>query len=104
MSIPFPADPKLIPDLGALSSFTSVISNQIVIAPKEEDQVGKYKISFLLIDKKGKATRVDTQLKVKVHSKATNITDKLAPQLDYLTKAASKIKVRIHLKSVNPRG
>jgi hypothetical protein len=46
-SIPLPVGPKLIPDLGSLSSFTSVISNQIVIAPREEVQVGEYKISFL---------------------------------------------------------
>jgi len=47
VSISMPAAPKLIPDLGSLSSFTSVISNQIVIAPKEDGQVGEYKISFL---------------------------------------------------------
>ena len=47
VSIPMPVAPKLIPDIGSLSSFASVISNQIVIAPEEERQAGEYKISFL---------------------------------------------------------
>jgi hypothetical protein len=47
VSIPLPVAPKLIPDLGSLSSFASVISNQIVITPKSEGQAGEYKISFL---------------------------------------------------------
>lgn len=47
VSIPLPVAPTLIPVLGSLSSFTSVISYQIVIAPKEEGHAGEYKISFL---------------------------------------------------------
>jgi hypothetical protein len=64
VSIPLSITPKLIPDLGSLSTFTSVISNQIVIAPKEDGHVGEYKISFLKIERNRKAIRVDAQLKI----------------------------------------
>jgi hypothetical protein len=102
VSIPLPAASKLIPDLGSLSSFTSVIKNQIVIAPREEGQVGEYKISFLKIDKNGKATRVDTQLKVKVLSNST-LNESLLP-FNEKESILNKIKVRIALKSINSRG